>query len=77
MIEIPPHIVAEWPAPNYAHPETKGPALPTVVLLFYVLAFFALCLRLYDKLKISRRFFAEDYLIILAMVSPSPMRTNW
>ncbi|KAE8135958.1 hypothetical protein BDV38DRAFT_272437 [Aspergillus pseudotamarii] len=68
MIEIPPEIVAGWPAPNYANPETKGPALPTIVLLFFALAAVALSVGLYDKLKISRRFFAEDYLIILAMV---------
>jgi hypothetical protein len=77
MIEIPPDVVAGWPAPNYAHPETKGPALPTIVLLFYVLASFGLGVRLYDKLKISQRFFAEDYLIILAMVSSTPIMTNW
>ena len=69
MIEIPPNIVAGWPAPNYTNPETKGPALPTIVILFYVLAVFALSVRLYDKFKISQQFFAEDYLIMLTMVS--------
>ncbi|KAF7621031.1 hypothetical protein F9C07_2282836 [Aspergillus flavus] len=68
MVEIPSDVVAGWPAPNYADPETKGPALPTIVLLFYVLATSALSVRLYDKLKISRQFFAEDYLIILSIV---------
>ncbi|OJJ62486.1 hypothetical protein ASPSYDRAFT_196211 [Aspergillus sydowii CBS 593.65] len=68
MIEIPPDVVAGWPAPNYANAETKGAALPTIVILFYALAAFALGVRLYDKIKISRRFFAEDYLIILTMI---------
>lgn len=73
MIEIPSNVVAGWPAPNYAHPETKGAALPTIVLLFYVLASFALGVRLYDKLKTSQCFFAEDYLIISAIVSSNPI----
>lgn len=71
MIEIPPDVVAGWPAPNYANPETKGPALPTIVILFYALAAVALAVRLYDKVRISRRFFVEDYLIIVTMVSPT------
>lgn len=76
MVEIPSDVVAGWPAPNYADPETKGPALPTIVLLFYVLATFALSVRLYDKLKISRQFFAEDYLIILSIVRPTCILPN-
>lgn len=76
MIEIPPDVVAGWPAPNYANAETKGAALPTIVILFYALAAFALGVRLYDKIKISRRFFAEDYLIILTMVSPALLLLN-
>lgn len=76
MIEIPPDVVAGWPAPNYANAETKGAALPTIVILFYALAAFALGVRLYDKIKISRRFFAEDYLIILTMVSLALLSLN-
>ncbi|KAL5046757.1 hypothetical protein BDW71DRAFT_181746 [Aspergillus fruticulosus] len=37
MIAIPPSIVDSWPAPA-ANPETRGPALPIVVLTFYTLA---------------------------------------
>lgn len=77
MLEIPSDIVSGWPVPNYAHPETKGPALPTIVLLFFVLASFALGVRLYDKFKISQRLFAEDCLIILAMVSQTSNMSNW
>jgi hypothetical protein len=71
MIEIPPDVVAGWPTPYYANPNTKGPALPTIVLTFYILAVLALHIRLYDKLRTSRRLFCDDYLIIIAMVSPA------
>lgn len=38
MIEIPPSVVISWPTPDYEHPETKGPALVIIVLVFYTLA---------------------------------------
>jgi hypothetical protein len=68
MIEIPPSIVANWPAPDLAHPETKGPALPIVVLLLYFTAAFILGIRLLGKQKPSRGLCTEDGLIGIAMV---------
>ncbi|CAI7595294.1 unnamed protein product [Penicillium discolor] len=37
MIEILPNVVVSWLTPDYAHPETKSPALPIIVFVFYTL----------------------------------------
>jgi hypothetical protein len=69
MIAIPPSVVESWPAPA-ANPETRGPALPIIVLTFYTLASIVLCLRFYAKIRISHSVCAEDALVGLAMVGP-------
>lgn len=68
MIEIPPGVVANWPAPDLAHPETKGPALPIIVFLLYFLTAFALGFRIWGRIKASQRLCIEDSLVIIAMV---------
>ncbi|KAL2851397.1 hypothetical protein BJX68DRAFT_72168 [Aspergillus pseudodeflectus] len=67
MIAIPPSVVDNWPAPA-ANPETRGPALPIIVLTFYTLASIVLCLRFYAKIRISHSVCAEDALVGLAML---------
>jgi hypothetical protein len=68
MIEIPPSIVANWPSPDPTHPETKGPALPIVVLLLYFTTAFILGVRLWGKTKTSNGLCIEDRLVGIAMV---------
>ncbi|KAF2100237.1 hypothetical protein NA57DRAFT_64878 [Rhizodiscina lignyota] len=43
----PPAVIATWPKPNYVHPQTRGPALLVVALIFMSLAIVCVALRVY------------------------------
>lgn len=62
-------IIATWPKPNFVNPETRGPALTVVNIVFIVLVFIVVGMRYYTRLKITRSFGQDDVVIGLSLVS--------
>lgn len=67
-----------WPTPNYANPERRGPAATIVVSVLLGLVTLILIIRIYTRVRISRGFGLDDVLIIFAYVrlSCSPSSTE-
>ena len=63
-------IIASWPKPNWVNPETRGPALTVVNIVFIILVFLVVGLRYYTRLKITRSFGQDDVVIGLSLVRP-------
>lgn len=57
-----------WPTPNYANPERRGPAATIVVSVLLALVTLILIVRIYTRVRISRGFGLDDVLIIFAYV---------
>ncbi|KAK7923985.1 hypothetical protein PG985_006039 [Apiospora marii] len=68
MIIPPPSVIASWPKPNYADPESQGPAGVGVGSTLIVLVTITLLLRLYTRRWISKGFGLDDILIVCAYV---------
>ncbi|KAK7703092.1 hypothetical protein SLS64_009363 [Diaporthe eres] len=57
-----------WPTPNYANPERRGPAATIVVSVLLALVTLILVVRIYTRVRISRGFGLDDVLIIFAYI---------
>lgn len=57
-----------WPTPNYANPERRGPAATIIVSVLLGLVTLILIVRIYTRVRISRGFGLDDVLIIFAYV---------
>lgn len=57
-----------WPTPNYANPERRGPAATIIVSVLLGLVTLILNVRIYTRVRISRGFGLDDVLIIFAYV---------
>ncbi|KAK8114389.1 Integral membrane protein [Apiospora kogelbergensis] len=68
MIIPPPSVIASWPRPNYASPESQGPVGLSIGGTIIVLVTIILLLRLYTRRWISNGFGLDDVLIICAYV---------
>lgn len=69
MLYVPPEIRETWPKPNYTNPETRGPALIIVVVVFHAMATAMVVLRCYTRLGITYSFGLDDKFILVSMVS--------
>lgn len=65
-----------WPTPNYANPERRGPAATIVVSVLLALVTVILVVRIYTRVRISRGFGLDDVLIIFAYVWSSWLRMS-
>lgn len=63
--------VKSWPKPNYIDPEERGPFIVILNIVLYIVVFVVVGLRTYTRLVISRGFGADDFLILVALVSLS------
>ncbi|KAM3071861.1 hypothetical protein ACMFMG_009716 [Clarireedia jacksonii] len=63
-----PEVIASWPPPNYINPERRGNAVIIVVAVFFPVALFTLLTRIYTRIRISKSFGLDDWLIVAAMV---------
>ncbi|OJD11037.1 hypothetical protein ACJ73_09626 [Blastomyces percursus] len=68
MFYVPPEIRATWPAPNYENPETRGPGLIIIVLLFHIIGTIMVALRCYTRTRITFSFGVDDVWILLTMI---------
>jgi hypothetical protein len=64
-------LIASWPTPNYVDPVMRGPANIIITLIFFPLVFLIVGVRIYMRLRISRSFGADDWLILLCLVCAS------
>lgn len=63
-----PEIIATWPAPNYVDPETRGNTVLVVNVVLFPVTLFIILIRLYTRLRISKSFGLDDWLILVAML---------
>lgn len=68
-------IIAGWPKHNWVNPETRGPALTVVNIIFIILVFVVVGLRYYTRIKITRNFGQDDVVIGLSLVGHAPSST--
>ena len=69
-MRIPPlDVIARWPSPNYTDPETHGPAIVVVNILFSVIVLVAFVGRIYSRLAIKKWLGVDDVMCVLALVS--------
>ncbi|CAJ2504667.1 Uu.00g120610.m01.CDS01 [Anthostomella pinea] len=61
-------VVLTWPEPNYVNPENRGPALLIVNLTILPLALLCLALRLWVRVRMLKRFWWDDWLMIAATI---------
>ncbi|KIX10632.1 uncharacterized protein Z518_01716 [Rhinocladiella mackenziei CBS 650.93] len=64
----PPSVIASWPMPNYVNPETRGPALGYVCIIFSALGIVAVIARLYSRLYMTRAPGLDDFLVVFALL---------
>ncbi len=62
-------IIASWPAPNYVNPITRGSALTVVNIIFIILVCIVVALRYYTRLRITKSFGLDDWVIGASVVS--------
>lgn len=67
-MQIQSDILASWPAPNYVNPVTRGNGVLIVNLVFFPVVILIILIRLYTRLKISKSFGLDDWLILAAML---------
>ena len=69
IMQMPPLAVIEsWPLPNYVNPVTRGPANIIINLVFLPLVCLVIALRVYTRLRISKSFGVDDWLILASLV---------
>jgi len=75
-MRLPPlEVIASWPTPNYDDPVTRGPAPIIFNLVLFPLVCFFMALRMYTRLRISKSFGRDDWLIFAALVC-SPIQSS-
>ena len=68
-------VLLSWPAPNYTDPHVHGHALLIVNLIFISLVVIAVVGRLYSRIIVKRWYGKDDAMIVLALVSCTPLGT--
>lgn len=69
MVHPTKEIMESWPAPNFVDPVTRGPGLTVVNIIFIILVFVVVGLRYYTRLRITRSFGLEDWVIGISLVN--------
>jgi hypothetical protein len=79
VMQMPPlGVIESWPVPNYVNPVTRGPANIIINLVFFPLVCLVIALRVYTRLRISKSFGADDWLILASLVCPPfPVLNFW
>jgi len=61
-------IIASWPKSNFVNPLTRGSALTVVNVIFITLVFILVALRYYTRLRITKSFGLDDWIIGLSLI---------
>ncbi|ETI22921.1 hypothetical protein G647_04715 [Cladophialophora carrionii CBS 160.54] len=64
----PPSVIASWPGPDYVNPQTRGPALKQVCIIFSGLGLIVVSARIYSRLVITRAPGGDDLLVVVGLV---------
>ena len=64
-------LIESWPTPNYVDPVMRGPANIVITVIFFPLVLLIVGVRIYTRLRISRSFGADDWLILSCLVRTS------
>lgn len=66
-MRLPPlEVLANWPEPNYEHPVTRGPANVIFNSTLFPIVAVLISIRVYTRLRISKSFGIDDWLIVAA-----------
>ncbi|EXJ61912.1 hypothetical protein A1O7_02343 [Cladophialophora yegresii CBS 114405] len=63
----PPSVIATWPKPNYADPDTRGPGLIYICIIFGAIGLVTGIARLYSRLFITKAPGFDDLLVMIAL----------
>ncbi|OCT49943.1 integral membrane protein [Cladophialophora carrionii] len=61
------HLIATWPKPNYVDPDTRGPGLIYVCIVFGAIGIITGLARLYSRLFITKAPGLDDLLVMVAL----------
>ena len=64
----PPSVISSWPRPNHVNPETRGWAVPIVLMVFLTLTFIVYAARMWARLIHAKNAGLDDLLISMAMI---------
>ncbi|KAM0802195.1 hypothetical protein BDR22DRAFT_140645 [Usnea florida] len=68
MVHPTKEIIESWPAPNFVDPVTRGPGLTIVNAIFITLVLVVVGLRYYTRLRITKSFGLDDWVIGVSLV---------
>ena len=68
MVHPTKEIIESWPAPNFVNPVTRGPGLTIVNGIFITLVLAVVGLRYYTRLRITKSFGLDDWVIGVSLV---------
>ncbi len=61
-------IITSWPKSNFVNPLTRGSAVTVVNVIFITLVFIFVALRYYTRLRITKSFGLDDWIIGLSLI---------
>jgi hypothetical protein len=68
-MQLPPlSVIESWPTPNYVDPVVRGPENIILNLIFFPLVCLVIALRVFTRLRISKNFGIDDWLILASLV---------
>ncbi|OAP60014.1 hypothetical protein AYL99_05016 [Fonsecaea erecta] len=63
----PPSVIASWPKPNYVDPDTRGPGLVYMCIIFAAIGIITCTARIYSRLFITKAPGLDDLLVMIAL----------
>ncbi|OQU95387.1 hypothetical protein CLAIMM_01604 [Cladophialophora immunda] len=63
----PPSVIASWPKPNYVNPDTRGPGLVYMCIIFAAIGIITCTARVYSRLFITKAPGLDDLLVVVAL----------
>ncbi|KAF2177469.1 hypothetical protein K469DRAFT_603311 [Zopfia rhizophila CBS 207.26] len=64
----PSSVLTSWPRPNYANPETRGWAVPIVLIALLTFTFIVYSARMWARLMVAKNAGLDDLLMSIAMI---------